>query len=261
MNKQNILSNNIDFYLKNFEPITLDQMNRFSLMNRIDTKYVMDKNILLNSFEKISKHYKVLEINNIRKNNYQTLYFDTPDFQMYQKHHNGNKNRYKVRIRKYLDSNKTFIEVKFKNNKDKTIKKRVQALDESVKLNKKISTFISNEKNYTTENLKPVLWNKFTRITFVSKTSIERVTLDMNLNFSNPETNTLANIPEIIIAEIKQEAFSGKSDFAKIMQEQSIRQEGFSKYCIGVSLIYPNVKKNNFKEKIRLINKLRRKVA
>lgn len=38
----------------------------------------------------------------------------------------------------------------------------------------------------------------------------------------------------------------------------NIHPTGFSKYCIGVSLLYQNVKYNNFKPKLRLVHKLMR---
>ena len=62
-------------------------------------------------------HYKCVEIENKRVSQYQTLYYDTKDMKLYNEHHNGHLNRYKIRHRTYVDSNLSFLEVKFKNNK------------------------------------------------------------------------------------------------------------------------------------------------
>ena len=47
----------------------------------------------------------ILTIDNKKIACYKTLYFDTKYFDFYHHHHNNKVNRYKVRIRKYVDSN------------------------------------------------------------------------------------------------------------------------------------------------------------
>ena len=58
-----------------------------------------------------------------------TLYFDTPDRQMYAEHQRGRKNRQKIRVRRYESSGVSFLEVKRKNNKGRTDKKRMEIAD------------------------------------------------------------------------------------------------------------------------------------
>ena len=43
---------------------------------------------------------------------YSTLYFDTNDKILYKHHHNKKGNRHKIRMRKYIDSNICFLEIK-----------------------------------------------------------------------------------------------------------------------------------------------------
>ena len=71
-------------------------------------------------------YYKVLTISGLRQGRYETRYFDTADYEMYTKHHNGKLNRYKVRFRTYVDSEMNFFEVKFKTNTGRTRKSRVK---------------------------------------------------------------------------------------------------------------------------------------
>ena len=113
-------------HLDSFDPISLSEMDDVTLMNRADTKFVFSITTLLKVIHKLSYHYRVLEIKGVRLSAYQSLYFDTDDFQFYHQHHNGKTNRNKVRYREYIDSNLSFLEVKRKNNKGKTIKKRIQ---------------------------------------------------------------------------------------------------------------------------------------
>ena len=58
---------------------------------------------------------------------YNTLYYDTPDLKMYIAHHDRKLNRQKLRARIYVDSGIAFCEVKNKNNKGRTKKKRIPA--------------------------------------------------------------------------------------------------------------------------------------
>ena len=111
--------------LSSFEPISLNQMDEVKLMKRTDTKFVFEYSLLNKVMEEIKAHYYVLDIDGIRLNAYRCLYLDTEDFKFYFEHHNGKKNRIKVRYREYIDSGLCFLEIKKKNNKGKTIKERL----------------------------------------------------------------------------------------------------------------------------------------
>jgi hypothetical protein len=95
---------------------------------------------------------------------------------------------------------------------------------------------------------------EYSRITLVSRHRQERVTIDLNLSYSwNDQT---IRLPHIAIVEIKQEGFSNQSDVARQLRLHQVRSTGFSKYCVGISLMYPELKNNNFKPKLRLVEKL-----
>lgn len=247
--------------LRQYDPIALEEMNAFALLNRTETKFVMHTDTFLEVLGELSDDYMILEIENKRRNSYRTMYFDSPDLEMYKNHHNGILNRYKIRIREYLNSGQPFLEIKFKDNRRKTIKKRIKTLKVSQDMNPEISSFIESNSSVSPAALKPVLWNKYKRVTMVSKTNVERLTFDMNLEFSDSNYGKSTGLPGIVIAEVKQDAFSNKSDFVKLMQEKSIKNQGFSKYCIGITYLYSNVKKNNFKQKLMYVDKLSRSIC
>ena len=83
--------------VKGFAPISLDEMDAVALLNRIDTKFVMSTEQLVSALFALQSDYRILSINGQRLNHYRTLYFDTPDFELYNLHVNGRANRYKVR--------------------------------------------------------------------------------------------------------------------------------------------------------------------
>lgn len=237
--------------LNNFEATSLSEMDNVKLMNRIDTKYIFHKSKLAELLQLIKADYKVLEINKQRLMGYRNNYFDTPNYRLYIAHHNGKLNRYKVRIREYVESNTLFTEVKFKNNKKKTKKKRILTNNFSQEEN---SAFLKQHSPFYFNDLEKKIDIEFKRFTLVHKTKNERATIDLNLTFSkNTNEITLNNT---IIAEIKQESYQSDSEIIKALKKLTIREQRMSKYCIGIALLNKKIKQNNFKERILKIKKI-----
>ena len=100
-------------------------MESVKLMNRIDTKYTVPMSILPSILEAAKEDYFAQEIDGKRIATYDTMYYDTEDMDMYIRHHDRQLVRQKIRVRQYVDSNLTFLEIKRKNNKGRTKKKRI----------------------------------------------------------------------------------------------------------------------------------------
>lgn len=244
---------NVPSIVSSFDPITLSEMDSIALMNRTDTKFIFRYDRLENILANIYSHYKVLDINGIRASKYETLYYDTSDFKMYHDHHRKKPERFKVRHRIYVDSNLHFFEIKFKNNKGRTIKSRVKSADVDYSINGNAEQLLKEKTNFSAADLTPKLWSNCSRITLASKHSKERLTLDIGLQFKN---NILEkNFPDLVIAEVKQEKFS-PSPFIALMKKEKVRKGAFSKYCFGVVFLYNEVKKNNFKPKLLYLKKI-----
>lgn len=239
--------------LKNLKGLSLVELDSVKLQNRIDSKFVFKEEDLNVVLEEVSQFYNVLDLGGIRSNVYHSLYYDTPDDHFFISHHNGKLNRYKVRYRQYMDSGLCFLEVKFKNNKGRTIKGRMRVPEISEVLNDEAKAFI-NERIGKGHDLKPTLWNSFERITLAHKEIPERLTIDHELVFSLQGKE--ARLSNICIAELKQEKLDQSSVFMKIMRSHGSQPSGMSKYCIGSLLLKPELKYNNFKEKLLRLNKL-----
>ena len=246
---------NLKSELSRFEKITLSEMDNVKLMSRTDTKFAFNISILPKVLEKLSQFYRVMEIDGDRLHHYKSLYFDTEDRKFYTEHHNRRVNRNKIRFREYVGSDLTFLEIKLKNNKGKTIKKRIKVDSISEKITEKQQEYIDKIIGYTIKvNAKQ--WIKFSRVTFVHKIQKERLTMDVNLTFNtNEEKGDLKNI---VIAEVKQERMSRSSDFMKIVKEMRILPFRLSKYCMSSLQLWPQLKQNRFKEKQRFVNKLQK---
>ena len=244
----------LDRLLHRFDTISLKQMDGVALLNRTDTKYVLQTAQLQQALAQLTDRYRVLQVKGNRLNHYQTVYFDTPDFALYTRHHDGFRNRYKVRSREYVDSHIAFLEVKFKTNKNRTIKSRLQTPDVVTEFDAQSTDFVHAHYPNDPEMLEPKLWNEFLRITLVSKHSVERLTLDVNLEFRRGWDS--AALPGVAIAEVKQDGFNMQSDFIRQMRAMGVRPSGFSKYCMGVATLVDDVKKNNFKPYMLRVGKL-----
>lgn len=247
---------NDDVYaqLDQYRPIDLTQMEEVALLKRVEVKYVMPRTLLPNLLETLRESYSVLAVADQRLNRYRTLYFDTVGFDMYRRHHAGASDRYKVRSRTYVESDRSFLEVKHKTNKKRVTKSRIPTSDVVMDFDQGSATFVQDACPYDVGDIQPRLWNSYQRITLVSKHRKERVTLDIGLHFDWQGRSI--SLPHIAIAEVKQERFSHSSDFIGLMKQHHIRSGGFSKYCMGASLLYPDLKQNRFKAKHRLVTKL-----
>jgi hypothetical protein len=239
-----------------FVPIGLSEMDKVGLMNRVDSKYVFSASRIPDLLSGLNRFYKILEINSIRSFSYNTTYLDTSDFLLFKHHVTGKLERNKVRYRQYETTGASFLEVKRKTNKSRTVKWRIKnSLPENNIYDEKALEFLKKYVALNSVVLKPVTINRFTRITLVGSDMNERVTLDYNLSFSDP-AGKIAEMPYIAIAELKRESGTGNSQIAKVLKDLSVRSTGFSKYCIGTSLLYDLPRKNTLKSKLLLLKKI-----
>ncbi len=253
----------VENILMQFSPISLQDMESVKLMNRIDTKFVVAMRQLPALLEMAKADYYVQEIDGIRIATYDTMYYDTDSLDMYIRHHDRQLVRQKIRVRQYVDSDLVFLEIKRKNNKGRTKKKRIAipgvnpAGDVIGKGKEDISVadFIEKKSRYTWDEISPHLSTKFRRITLVNRQKTERLTIDMNLVWENQITGKRMTYDDLVIVELKRDG-NAFSTMIGIMQTLRIHPLKISKYCIGTALTTPHLKHNRFKAKIRRIEKL-----
>lgn len=238
--------------LELFTPISLTEMDEVKLLNRTDTKFVFSNDQLLQLLERSKNDYQILSISNQRFSNYKTVYFDTKECTFYHDHHNGKGNRYKVRMRKYVDSGLCFLEVKNKF-KGRTLKSRTPIDDYELPPSATSQTFIDQVLGEQL-HLSATLWNEFSRITLVNRSLKERLTIDLGLDFKLDSAQRKLN--HTIIAEVKQERANRNSPMMTYLKEVGVRPMKISKYCIGCLLLDDELKGNLFKEKVLKIEKL-----
>ena len=258
----------MDKILSTFQPITLDEMSGIKLMNRTDTKFVTTVGRLRLLLELAHDDYRAQEIDGKRIASYYTAYFDTPDNNMYIVHQNGHVGRQKLRIRSYVDSGLNFLEVKTKNNHGRTKKKRVDMVgfdpknpDHGIRFRcqddqfRQYDEFLRKHLSYDPAFLTEHLENNFKRITLVNKAKTERLTIDTELKFHNLKTGNCIDLTGLTIIELKRDGLQ-PSPILGMLRDLRIKPSGVSKYCMGSALTNPSLKRNNFKERLRLIERL-----
>lgn len=242
--------------INRLSPIDLSEMKSIKLMNRVDVKYVSVRDKLEPLLSLAEGDYRLQYVKSCPISSYRTLYYDTDDMEMYIRHHNRQLKRQKIRTRTYVESELSFIEVKNKSNKGRTIKVRREipqsAFDDFAK-NREAADFVTVEGRYPLESLAPSLQTSFLRLTLVNNEKTERITIDTGLTFSNLRTGITVRLPNLMIIELKRDG-TMPSMMERYLSELRIKPEKISKYCIGVSMTNPVIKKNRFKRKVRLVN-------
>ena len=240
--------------INTFAPISLEQMSGVKLMNRTDTKFVTTTDRLRLLLQMACNDYYVQEIDGGRNLEYDTTYFDTTAFDMYNQHQWNHTNRQKIRFRTYCVSGLQFMEVKTKNNHGRTKKKRMEVTDMNLAEQAK-SDFIGKHLRYGVDTLQPALNNHFSRITLVNKAKTERLTIDSALRFHNIVSGVDKDMGDLVIIELKRDGLV-YSPVLEMLRQLRIHPHGFSKYCMGSALTNPDLRVNRFKRKLIEINKI-----
>jgi len=235
--------------ISEFRPITLEEMERVRLMNRVDTKYVATRQQLCQLLLMARDSYRIQQIGESRNMPYYTCYFDTPDCRMFVEHERGRAARQKIRLRVYEDSDTAFLEIKTKDNHGRTHKKRMPANRELSLAN--YDDFIANLTPFHAVGLCRQVENHFHRITFVNNEMTERLTIDTELQFHNCSTGLDSSLPNVAIIELKRDGRT-ISPIVSMLRDLHIHVSGFSKYCMGMALTNDHIRHNRLKP--RMIN-------
>lgn len=231
-----------------YQTISLSEMGKVRLMKRVDTKYVISRRQLEFLLERLPAYYFVQEIDGRCSMPYYTLYYDTPDRDMYHDHRRGRSNRKKIRIRIYRHSGQAYLEVKHKSGNGRTTKHR-QAVEGEHHHLPLSAEFLQKHCQYELPQLQRTIENKFERITLVSKNLDERVTIDTALRYRNHQTHQCCSLEDLVIIELKRDGHR-YSRLREVLNDMLVRSSSFSKYCVGMILTDNTLKQNNFKEKL-----------
>jgi VTC domain len=241
---------------RHFSPIDLAALNsKAEMLRRRDNKYVIESAVMQAALHEFSDRFDVLEIEGRRSFTYDTCYFDSPELECYRDHHRGRRQRVKVRIRNYRDTNICFVEVKLKDKRGETIKRRL-AHDPARcrELDVRAIEFVKScyRELYRKEfpyTLVPAVDMSYQRVTLVAKDGGERMTIDTKLRFTSGNAVKLVDEDKFIV-ETKSSNGNGIAD--KVLRSLHRHpSKHCSKYCTAAAALKTDVKANNFKMVMR----------
>ncbi|MCI2393822.1 polyphosphate polymerase domain-containing protein [Aliiroseovarius sediminis] len=248
----------IDKSLTHFTPLGLDDLNgKAAMLERLDNKYIIPATRLRPALEAFSKYFDVLEIDGKRAFTYATRYYDSVDRSAYYDHHQGRRKRCKVRIRRYVDAGFSYLEVKLKDKRGMTIKKRLKVECGLTKLDQRCMAFIETcHRDLYGEplgqSLLPVIEMEYERITLVAKEGGERMTIDTALGFQVDDASRDV-LPDMFIVETKSARGNGLAD--KILRGLHLHPtKRCSKYCVGMAALGQVRRHNRFLPALRRLH-------
>ncbi len=245
--------------LSGFDSHSLEDISKSALMERIDTKFLLPWHMVDGLLEEVSDHFSVLMLEGQRIARYGTHYYDSPDLRFYREHHNGAANRHKVRCRTYMNQGMSFLEVKIKNSKGRTVKQRIPVDAPGVSLLTEQAGFLNGCGVSRIEDLVETQECNYQRAAFYCKSTGERFSLDFNLSYMDNADQRRASVGDVVVVELKQSFLNRASNLSKALRRRGVRACGFSKYCVGLRLLRGEaLKANRFKEALLRIERINR---
>ena len=237
--------------LSGFGAVSLGELNgRAALLDRMENKYLIRSDRFDAVINDLRDVFDLLVIDGRAVFTYETIYFDTADFQSYYQHLQGKRRRYKIRTRRYVDSDLCFLEVKLKGVRGRTVKRRQTCpLDQHGRVSREGTRFVRETfASVYGERFEvpyfPRLAMLYRRLTLVGGQP-ERVTVDYDFQFAGPGDARATAPSDVVIVEVKSERGRGYAD--RVMREHQVRDGNCSKYCVGLNLIRPNLRCNRFR--------------
>jgi hypothetical protein len=251
--------------LSTFGTISLEGLNsKAAMLERLDNKYIVPADRLLPAFARFAELFDVLEMSGKRAFTYATDYFDDQGAQGYHDHHQGRRKRCKVRIRNYVDAGFSYLEVKLKDTRDATVKKRLKLAHPSRHLCDESLAFIDacHSEMYGTplgRHLMPVIGMDYERITLGAREGGERMTIDTRIVF-HADNGDCEAAPDVFILETKSARGNGIAD--KILRAAHLHPtKNCSKYCVGMAALGLVSRHNRFLPALRKLNLVNAAVA
>jgi hypothetical protein len=224
-----------------------------SLLTRVDRKYVVHVETVRRLVVALSDEWRVLEIDGRRQFCYASTYFDTTDLLTYRAHLQRRRRRYKVRVRRYVDSDDCMLEVKSKGFRGLTVKRRTpHPVTRQADLDSDDLAFVTTALRDQAEPppglLHPVVVTDNRRATLASLRSCARLTIDSDLSCGWEDAGITLR-PEYVVLESKVQ--SSASEVDRILRALGERPVDISKYCVGVASIRPDLPSNPWRRTLR----------
>jgi hypothetical protein len=227
--------------------------SRAALLTRVDRKYVVSVQTFERLVSSLEDDWRALEIAGGRLFGYASTYFDTADLHTYRAHLQRRRRRFKVRIRRYVDSDACMLEVKRKGLRGLTVKERTPhpvwgqtALGASG--HAFVAEVVRGHALLPSTPLRPVVSTTNRRATLASVSTRARLTVDTDLTCGWGDLFTRLR-PGYVLVESKAEGLGSSVD--RMLRGLGQRPVSISKYCIGVTSLGLDIPSNPWRRTVR----------
>ncbi|MFT3852144.1 MAG: polyphosphate polymerase domain-containing protein [Ilumatobacteraceae bacterium] len=230
-----------------FPGVGLDEvLERAELLDRCDRKYLLDVADLEALVDSLPGGLRVLEIDGRRAFRYRSLYFDTPDLRSYRDAAHGRPRRWKLRTRTYLDSGESWLELKLRDRRGRTVKhRRPRRVDAPAALEPVERSFADDLVGVAglANVLRPTLTTSYARVTLLDPAAASRITVDLALRSRLADGRQIA-LPGQAIVETKSAGRAGAADRA--LWSLGRRPLRLSKYATSLAAACPELPANRW---------------
>jgi hypothetical protein len=240
--------------LREFPAATHELLATRELMQRIDAKYVLDASRLPELVRELAADYAIVPVNGGTVATYRNLYFDTPALRCFHDHRRGRRIRAKVRIRHYPERELSFFEVKSKRSSAVTHKHRLPIRFGGDELGADARSLVRSATGFD-EELVPAVRIDYRRIMLVNRHVPERLTIDLELAVEHGGVRR--ELGPLAVVELKRSLDRPRTPAVLALARAGLRERPFSKYCIAVVLVHPEVRHNRLRPDLRVLEVLR----
>lgn len=240
---------------------------RAELLTRTDRKYLVDLSALpglVGALADGESPVAVLEIDGRRHFGYESVYFDTPALTSYLQAARRRPRRFKVRTRTYLDSEATFLEVKTRDGRRRTVKTRMDRPSGQDRweppLDASARTFVAGllgrsvpDVGMVVSTLTPTLATRYRRTTLHLPDDAARVTLDVQLRATDRHGAALV-VPGLAIVETKTLGRACAAD--RVLWQRGLRPIKVSKYATTMAALHPGLPAAKWRPALRRMGAL-----
>ncbi|HKO27896.1 MAG TPA: polyphosphate polymerase domain-containing protein [Solirubrobacteraceae bacterium] len=227
--------------VERFDPVSLGELDeRAALLRRVDNKYAVGRECFEQLLARLRDDHQVLEIDGRRVFAYCSTYFDTPELRCFVDHVEDRQPRFKARTRLYEDTERCVFEVKLKREDGETDKRQTDyAVDDAERFTEGARECLVEALGDigldAPDRMDPTLLTRFDRITLAARTGSERLTCDLGVRLSNPDSGAATLRDDLILVETKSER--GESPADRALVELGLAPISLSKYRVGMSLV------------------------
>ncbi|GAA4807952.1 polyphosphate polymerase domain-containing protein [Nocardioides caeni] len=229
--------------LHTLAPIGLEELvERAALLARVDRKYVLPVATARQVIALAPATTRVLEIDGRRSFGYRSTYLDTPSLDSFLTAGRGQRRRWKVRTRSYLDTGGSWLEVKTRAPRDHNLKQRIEHPDAEL-----VGGLTAAGEEYVgsiigaglAAQLRPVLATGYLRSTLLLPESDSRVTIDVDLGWTALPHGRDLDRPGLAIVETKTGSTPSAVD--RLLWRLGHRPSRISKYGVGMAALHPSL--------------------